>query len=148
MLLVIAAVVVAAAMLVPQIPGWTGFGFDATGPELPRLNEALRLQAGMVVADVGGGKGQLTRALAGMVGPGGHVFSTEVDRDRLEAVRSMLDRANLGNVTIVQAKQRDSGLPAGCGDAIVMRRVYHHVTHRPRQMPAFCARFGLEDCWR
>jgi SAM-dependent methyltransferase len=40
----------------------------------------------------------------------------------------MLAEANLGNVTVVEAKSRDSGLPAGCCDAIVLRRVYHHLT--------------------
>jgi SAM-dependent methyltransferase len=107
---------------------WTGFGFNASGPEMPRIKEALALRAGMVVADVGAGKGQLTRALAGTVGPGGHVFSTEIDPDRVKALRAMLAEANVGNVTVVEAKSRDSGLPAGCCDAIVLRRVYHHVT--------------------
>lgn len=95
---------------------------------MPRLEEALALKPGMVVADVGAGKGQLTRALAGTVGPGGRVFATEIDPDRLEGLRAMLAEAKLANVTIVEAKPRDSGLPAGCCDAIVLRRVYHHVT--------------------
>lgn len=124
-LLVAVLLAAAALFLAALIPGWSGFGFDASGPEMPRLKEALALKAGMVVADIGAGKGQLTRALAGTVG---HVFSTEVDPDRLEALRAMLAEAKLGNVTVVEAKSRDSGLPAGCCDAIVMRRVYHHVT--------------------
>ena len=107
---------------------WSGFGFDASGPEMPRIKEALVLSTGMVVADVGAGKGQLTRALAGTVGPGGHVFSTEIDADRLKALRATIAEAKLGNVTVVEAKSRDSGLPAGCCDAIVLRRVYHHLT--------------------
>jgi SAM-dependent methyltransferase len=95
---------------------------------MPRLKEVLALKPGIVVADVGAGKGQLTRALAATVGPGGRVFATEIDPDRLEALRAMLAEAKLANVTIVEAKSRDSGLPAGCCDAIVLRRVYHHVT--------------------
>jgi SAM-dependent methyltransferase len=116
------------AALISGCSNWTGFGFNASSPEMPRLKESLGLKAGMVVADVGAGKGQLTRALAGTVGPGGRVFSTEIDPDRLKALRAMLAEAKLGNVTIVEAKPRDSGLPAGCCDAIVLRRVYHHVT--------------------
>jgi SAM-dependent methyltransferase len=116
------------AALLSGCSNWTGFGFNASGPEMPRLEEALALKAGMVVADVGAGKGQLTRALAGTVGPGGRVFSTEIDQDRLKALRAMLAEAKLGNVTVVEAKARDSGLPTGCCDAIVLRRVYHHVT--------------------
>jgi len=121
-----AALLVAA--LLSGCDNWTGFGFNASGPEMPRIKEALALRAGMVVADVGAGKGQLTRALAGTVGPGGHVFSTEIDPDRVKALRAMLAEANVGNVTVVEAKSHDSGLPAGCCDAIVLRRVYHHVT--------------------
>src|SRR5215471_3618158 len=48
---------------------WTGGGFDASGPEMPRLREMLALRTGMVVADIGAGKGQLTVALAAAVGP-------------------------------------------------------------------------------
>lgn len=120
-----------ALLVVALISGcgsWSGFGFDASGPEMPRLTEALALRDGMVVADIGAGKGQLTRALAGTVGPGGHVFSSEIDPDRLKALRAMLAEANLDNVTVVEAKSRDSGLPAGCCDVIVLRRVYHHLT--------------------
>ena len=58
---------------------WPGGGFNASGPEMPRLKEALALRAGMVVADVGAGKGQLTLALAAAVGSAGHVFSSEID---------------------------------------------------------------------
>ena len=121
----VASLCTAALLVTALISGcsrWAGFGFDASGPELPRLTEALALHAGMVVADVGAGKGQLTRALAGTVGPGGHVFATEIDPDRLQALRAMLAEANFGNVTVVEAKVRDSGLPAGCCDAIVLRR--------------------------
>jgi len=107
---------------------WTGFGFDASGPEMPRLQEALGLRAGMVVADVGAGKGQLTFALAAAVGPDGRVFSTEVDPKRLGALRTTFAGAKLGNVTVVEAKATESGLAEDCCDAIVLRRVYHHLS--------------------
>ena len=109
---------------------WTGGGFRADGPEMPRLREVLALEKGMVVADVGAGKGQLTFALAKEVGSGGHVFSTEIDPERLRALREAV-AARLGNVTVVEGFAGDTGLPASCCDAIVLRRVYHHVTDPP-----------------
>jgi ubiquinone/menaquinone biosynthesis C-methylase UbiE len=116
------------AAVIYGISDWPGFGFDATGAELPRLQQALALNAGTVIADVGAGRGQLTRALAELVGPGGHVFATEIDDDRRTALRTMIDEAGLGNVTVVAAQAGASGLPDGCCDAIVLRRVYHHLT--------------------
>ena len=104
--------------------GWTGGGFRAEGPEMPRLKEALALEAGRVVADVGAGKGELTLALAREVGPAGRVYSTEIDAARLEALRA----TKLDNVAVGEARSGETGLPPGCCDAIVLRRVYHHLT--------------------
>lgn len=123
-----AMLLLAAALVAAGLNSWTGFGFDTSSPEMSRLTQALALKAGTVVADVGAGKGGLTRVLAETVGPGGRVFSTEVDSDRLTVLRAMVDANHSQNVTIVEASARDSGLPAGCCDAIVLRRVYHHVT--------------------
>ena len=110
---------------------WSGFGFSADGAEMPRLRQVLTLQAGAVVADVGAGKGAVTFALAKEVGANGHVFSTEIDPERLRRLREAIAAAKLGNVTMLEARSSDSGLPANCCDAIVLRRVYHHLTDPP-----------------
>ena len=107
---------------------WTGFGFRADSREMPRLKQVLGLKAGAVVADVGAGKGQLTFALAGEVRRNGHVFSTEIDAERLRRLRKAVTAANIDNVTVVEARASETGLPPSCCDAIVLRRVYHHLT--------------------
>ena len=104
---------------------WRGSGFRADGPELPRLRNVLALKPGMSVADVGAGNGELTAALAAEVGTNGRVYSTDLD---LEQVRATVAAARLSNVTFVQSQADDTGLPANCCDAIVVRRVYHHLT--------------------
>lgn len=107
---------------------WTGFGFHADGPEMTRLRQVLALEAGKVVADVGAGKGELTLALTGEVGSSGRVFSTEIDPKRLQRLRELTAGAKPGNVTVIEAQSGETGLPEGCCDAIVLRRVYHHLT--------------------
>jgi ubiquinone/menaquinone biosynthesis C-methylase UbiE len=107
---------------------WSGFGFRADGPEMPRLRQVLALETGTVVADVGAGKGGLTFALASEVGSNGHVFSTEIDPERLRGLREAVVAARLDNVTVVEASVSETGLPPSCCDAIVLRRVYHHIT--------------------
>jgi len=107
---------------------WTGFGFRADGPEMPRLSQVLTLESGKVVADVGAGKGELTLALAREVGSNGRVFSTEIDPERLGRLREAVVAARLDNVTVVEASVSETGLPPNCCDAIVLRRVYHHLT--------------------
>jgi ubiquinone/menaquinone biosynthesis C-methylase UbiE len=95
---------------------------------MPRLRQVLALEAGKVVADVGAGEGELTLALAREVGSSGRVFSTEIDPERLRGLREAVVAARLRNVTVVEASASETGLPPNCCDAIVLRRVYHHVT--------------------
>ena len=106
---------------------WSGGGFRADGPEMPRLRQVLTLETGKVVADVGAGEGGLTVALAREVGSTGRVFSTEIDPERLRGLREAVAAARLDNVTVVEASIGQTGLPSNCCDAIVLRRVYHHL---------------------
>jgi ubiquinone/menaquinone biosynthesis C-methylase UbiE len=93
-----------------------------------RLAATLQIKPGMVVADVGAGSGWMTVMMAGLVGPKGHVFATEIDPRELGKIRSAVAAAHLDNVTVVQGTASHSGLPADCCDAIILRRVYHHLT--------------------
>lgn len=107
---------------------WRGGGFRRDGPEMPQLREVLTLRPGMSVADVGAGRGELTLALAAEVGPGGRVFSTDIDPEALEEIRARVAAAALRNVTVVQAHTGNTGLAANCCHAVILRRVYHHVS--------------------
>jgi SAM-dependent methyltransferase len=123
-----AAIIVLAVVLGAGCNGWRGFGFRATGPEMPRLRHELALKPGMSVADVGAGRGDVTVALAVEVGPSGQVFSTDIDTHALEQIRARVAAAALPNVTLVQAHPRETGLPTRCCDAVLLRRVYHHLS--------------------
>jgi SAM-dependent methyltransferase len=112
----------------PGCESWRGGGFRLGGPEMPRLRDVLTLRPAMSVADVGAGRGELTVALAAEVGPSGQVFSTDVDPKALEQIRAQVAAAALRNVTVVQAHASDTGLPMNCCDAVVLRRVYHHLS--------------------
>jgi 16S rRNA C967 or C1407 C5-methylase (RsmB/RsmF family) len=86
-----------------------------------RLAALLQIKSGMVIADVGAGKGQMTVMMAEKVGPSGYVFSTEIDPRRVEQIRERAKRAGVSNVSVVEARSDDSGLPADCCSAIFMR---------------------------
>jgi len=101
--------------------------------EAEDLARALGLQAGMTVADVGAGDGEWTEPLARRVGPAGRVFATEVDDDEIAKIEGRVRRSGLANVEVVRGSQEDTGLPAGCCDAVLLRMVYHHFT-KPADM--------------
>jgi len=123
-----AAIIFLAVVLGAGCGNWRGAGFRASGPEMPRLRHELAFKPGMSVADVGAGRGELSVALAAEVGPSGQVFSTDIDTRALEQIRARVAAAALQNVTVVQARARDTGLPTHCCNAVILRRVYHHLT--------------------
>ncbi len=65
--------------------------------ETERLVEALALQDGMRIADVGAGDGEWAEHLAEEVGPAGHVYATEIDVDDVEKIEKRANRAGLEN---------------------------------------------------
>ena len=107
-------------------PG-TACAQDEFASDAARLATALRLEAGQTVADIGAGDGQLTVQLAREVGPTGRVYATELVEDRLEDIRRAVESAGLTNVTVLEAHATRTNLPERCCDALVMRRVYHHI---------------------
>jgi ubiquinone/menaquinone biosynthesis C-methylase UbiE len=103
----------------------------ASAEEIDRLAEALAIEAGMKVADVGAGDGEWSIALAERVGDSGHVFATEVDQDEIRKIEDRVALSRLSNITVVLGDQRHTGLPDGCCDAILLRLVYHHFVDPP-----------------
>jgi ubiquinone/menaquinone biosynthesis C-methylase UbiE len=100
---------------------------DDFASDARRLGPAIQLHEGQTVADIGAGHGQLTVELAREVGPSGRVYATELEDDRRRDVREAAKSAGLKNVTVLEAKATSTNLPEQCCDALVMRRVYHHI---------------------
>lgn len=98
---------------------------DDWAEEAERLARVLQLRPDMTLAEIGAGRGELTVEMARRV-PRGRVYSTEIDRARLRDIERLAADAGLGNVTVIEAGERDSQLPPGCCDAVFMREVYHH----------------------
>ncbi len=99
-----------------------------------KIAEALRLQSGSAVADVGAGDGEWSIELAKIVGSPGRVFATEVDGKVLDKLRKAVKRSGLKNVTVVFGDQRRTGLDPECCDALLLRHVYHHFSDPPAML--------------
>jgi ubiquinone/menaquinone biosynthesis C-methylase UbiE len=100
---------------------------DEFAVDAARLTKALELTAGRSVADIGAGSGELTVALARVVGPTGRLYATELESGRLRAIRRAADSARVRNVTVLEAHATRTNLPDRCCDALILRNVYHHI---------------------
>lgn len=119
--------VLSVVVVMARQPGG-GTGQKAAAVEVPRLVQLLEIAPGMSVADVGAGFGAWTSGFAQAVGTSGRVYSTEIGANQLKALRELVSKEGLGNVTVVEGAVDGTNLPAACCDAILVRDAYHHFT--------------------
>ena len=96
--------------------------------EFQSIEQALAVETGSILADVGTGDGKFVGLYSRLVGEGGLVYGTEIDPELVGELQDLVIRDSLANVRIVQATTEATGLPEACCDAVVLRHVYHHLT--------------------
>jgi 2-polyprenyl-3-methyl-5-hydroxy-6-metoxy-1,4-benzoquinol methylase len=94
------------------------------------IMDALAIADGSTVGDIGAGAGWFTIRLARRVGPNGKVYSTDVQRQMLEATRRRVTREGLTNVETRLASDTAPNLPPGAVDAVLVVDVYPEVGDR------------------
>ena len=106
-------------------------GFDRDEWQQPeRVIEALALEPGMQVADVGAGGGYFTFRLAEAVGPTGRVYAVDVDEDMTGYLEERVQDEGWKNVSVILGRFEDPLLPDGRIDLVFTANVYHHVENR------------------
>lgn len=95
--------------------------------EADRLAELLGAEPGRTIAEIGAGDGSFSIAIARRLQPGGTLYSTELDPDRLREIRQRAEREHTANLIVVAAGEAATNLPEQCCDAVFMRNVYHHL---------------------
>jgi precorrin-6B methylase 2 len=94
-----------------------------------KLIEALKVQPGQVIADVGAGSGYFTFRLAEKVGPRGKVLAVDIQPEMLALIRQRMKDRGVANVEPIQGTETDPKLPANSVDLILMVDVYHEFSH-------------------
>ena len=106
------------------------------------LVQAMGLEKGMAVADIGTGVGYMLPYLHDAVGPSGKLFGEDIFPDFLAKAKTRAAEKGLANVTFIHGNERDAQLPAGSVDAVLILDVYHHFDY-PAEMLASVAK-GLK----
>lgn len=109
-------------------PSWTDEIARDAAHEAQTVMDALGLEPGMRVADVGAGDGYYVLRMSQRVGANGHVYGQDIVPEYLELLANRVREAGLTNVTIVRGEPQDPRLPPGSLDAAIMIHMYHEVT--------------------
>lgn len=123
-LVLLACVAVFVLAGLPYLPLVHGSDDD----EVERLVDWLAIDEGSRIADFGAGDGRFAIALAGRVGPSGHVYATEISAEALDEIRAGAADAGIVSFTVIEGAADRTNLPVACCDAVFSRNVYHHLT--------------------
>jgi len=92
-----------------------------------RVMDALGIKPGMVIGEVGAGRGRYTVLLASRVGPAGKVYAEDINSSSLDYLRERLKRAEITNTEVILGEVNDPLFPDGALDAVIMVLTYHHL---------------------
>ena len=99
------------------------------------LLEALAVEPGQTVCDMGCGNGFYTLELARRVGPRGLVYAVDIQPEMLRMLAERAAAAGLDNIRPLLGTPIDPRLPAGAVDMVLCVDVYHEFSH-PEEMLA------------
>ena len=114
-------------------------GFSAESREVfaarQAVTDALGIEPGDAVADVGAGTGIYLQPFSAAVGPEGRVYAVDISDLLVSYLGRYAEQEGLGNVTAVLGRTADTGLPPASLDLAFTSDVYHHF-ERPGAMNA------------
>lgn len=122
--------------MLTNIKYWPGILFLCLSLTLPacgqdraanieRLWQAMELEEGDWVTDIGSREGFFSIRLAPIVGEIGHVFAVDINESALRDLHENIAERQLSNVTPVFSVNGNPMLPARSMDAILIRNTYH-----------------------
>lgn len=90
-----------------------------------QVMDAIGIKPGMVVAEIGAGKGRYVVQLAVRVGETGKVYAEDIDSAALDHLAKRCNRWNLKNVETILGDVEDARLPDAKLDLIFIISAYH-----------------------
>ena len=90
--------------------------------------DAMGLEPGDVVADMGCGSGYYARRMAERVAPGGRVYCVDIQQEMLDIMQELADRDGVTGIVPVLGDVDDPKLPDGEVDWIILADVYHEMS--------------------
>ena len=96
------------------------------------LIEALQIQPGDSVADIGAGTGYFSGHLAASVGAEGTVYAVEVEPKLVVHLRERVEQEGADQVIPVMGSLDNPRLPPAGLDVVLMVNTYHHIDDRMR----------------
>ena len=87
--------------------------------------KTIGIKPGLIIGEVGAGRGRVTVHLASRVGETGKIYANDIDREALNFLHKRCQGLGLNNVEIVLGTVAETKLPAAALDMVIMVNVVH-----------------------
>lgn len=94
-----------------------------------RIVDAMEIEPGVDVADIGAGTGLFAELLSRAAGPDGTVLAIDIAPGFVEHIEARVEREGLSNVTAVLSTDRGLGVAENSVDVALLCDVYHHFEY-------------------
>ncbi len=96
--------------------------------------DALNLEPGMMVGDVGAGTGFYSIRFAKRIGPTGRVYANDIQPQMLQRLSQNAALQKVSNIETVLGNESNPKLPAGQLDLVILVDVYHEFSQPQRML--------------
>jgi len=117
--------VITASSQQSSIEEWEQKTFLKQPPE--KVMDSAGIEPGMVIGEVGAGRGRFTMHLARRVGPTGKIYANDIDTNALAYLQERCKRSNITNVKTIIGEEIDPLFPKKSLDMIFIVWTYHYV---------------------
>ncbi len=93
-----------------------------------KVLKAIEIEKGMVIGEIGAGRGRYSVILADAVGEKGLIYANDIDKEDLDYLGFRCERDEITNITIIRGKEKDPLLPDNVLDMIFIVNSYHHFS--------------------
>jgi ubiquinone/menaquinone biosynthesis C-methylase UbiE len=90
--------------------------------------KAIEIEEGMVIGEIGAGRGRYSVILAEAVGKDGLIYANDIDKEDLDYLDLRCERDGITNITIIRGKEKYPLLPDNELDMIFIVNSYHHFS--------------------
>ena len=102
-------------------------GTNAVQPP-DKVMDAAAVKPGMVIGEVGAGRGRFTVHLAYRVGETGRIYANDINQASLDHLRDRCRQDGIRNIEIIVGKEEEPLFPKGALDMVFMVLTYHHLS--------------------
>ena len=92
-----------------------------------KVMEAAGVRTGMVIGEVGAGRGYFTFKLSERVGQGGKIYANDIDESAMRVVRERCDRNGIGNIETIVGEVEDPLFPESVLDMVFIVNAFHDL---------------------